>query len=228
MTDGRTCGRKDGHNGQHSAPEVLERERLRRKKGPRGPAQRTLDAFDMARKVGATEAARQTGVPNVTISAHARRVGHVLPIFHPRVKGATPAVAEAVELARTIGAAEAMRRTGVPSVSIHGAAKRLGLKLPHYKDGSGINYPFSYSAMHQRCRKQRGVPSTHTCVDCNLPATDWSHSWRRVPPTELLFGGETGESPYSLDVMDFDPRCRSHARTYDHISVRELLRSWLA
>jgi hypothetical protein len=72
-------------------------------------------------------------------------------------------------------------------------------------------------AAHRRIFVERGKADAHTCVDCDAQAMDWSLSWRRVDPEMLKYdpdGADAGR-PYTLNVMDYDPRCRSHAQSYD-------------
>lgn len=66
----------------------------------------------------------------------------------------------------------------------------------------------TYEAAHQRVKKQRGVPSKHSCIDCGRPARHWSYD--HSDPNELF---QVGKGPYSPDVDRYHPRCvRCHKR----------------
>jgi hypothetical protein len=57
----------------------------------------------------------------------------------------------------------------------------------------------SYDVWHHRVKKARGPASAYDCVDCGLPAQDWSTV-----------------NPRSNDVrVRFQPRCRKCHRSYD-------------
>lgn len=67
----------------------------------------------------------------------------------------------------------------------------------------------TYKGMHLRVKRHRGRASQNPCVDCGASAADWScrHD-----------AGHTVDDAgryYSLNVEDYDPRCKAcHAR-YD-------------
>lgn len=69
----------------------------------------------------------------------------------------------------------------------------------------------TYSGIHMRLKRERGNAADHLCVDCGDPAQDWSYNNRgEVERRDSKHG-----CPYSGDVMDYDPRCRSCHREYD-------------
>jgi hypothetical protein len=64
-----------------------------------------------------------------------------------------------------------------------------------------------YGAAHSRVRTDRGRADGHACVDCGLPARQWSYG--HGDPDELVQDGQ----PYSLDPWQYVPRCSScHVR----------------
>ncbi|WP_203754723.1 hypothetical protein [Cellulomonas chitinilytica] len=50
-------------------------------------------------------------------------------------------------------------------------------------------------------RTDRGPAQAHPCVDCGLPARQWSYA--HADPEELIQDGK----PYSLDPWQYVPRC---------------------
>lgn len=88
----------------------------------------------------------------------------------------------------------------------HGDARvngRLGPASPLWKgDAAG------YQAAHRRVHVRRGPAITHTCVDCGLPAAQWSYD--HTDPEEKVC---PEDGPYSFDVARYQPRCVScHTR----------------
>lgn len=84
-------------------------------------------------------------------------------------------------------------------------------KHRHFGDDIG------YAAAHWRVRKERGAARQHSCVDCGQQAVDWS---LRNDAVSLRNGMHCQiEMTYSVDVMEYDPRCRPCHKTYDTIGV---------
>lgn len=68
----------------------------------------------------------------------------------------------------------------------------------------------SYRAVHQRVKKQRGVPSLHICVDCGGQAQHWSYD--HADQNELF---EEGFGAYSIDIDHYEPRCVRCHKNFD-------------
>jgi hypothetical protein len=72
----------------------------------------------------------------------------------------------------------------------------------------------SWSAVHKRLARMRGVAKVRTCIDCHGPADEWSYDG--TDPDELV--QEAGRSKglrYSLDLDHYVPRCVPCHRTFD-------------
>lgn len=69
----------------------------------------------------------------------------------------------------------------------------------------------TYEGAHDRVRALNGSASTHPCIDCGLPASDWSYDGR--DPQELR--GGRGRCRYSLNPAHYDPRCRACHLRFD-------------
>lgn len=76
----------------------------------------------------------------------------------------------------------------------------------------------TFHAIHKRLTRTRGPASEHPCIDCGNTADDWSYN--NADPEEL--SGQIGESTcaYSLDLGNYDPRCRSCHRVFDQAGQR--------
>lgn len=66
--------------------------------------------------------------------------------------------------------------------------------------GYSARYSAEYKAIHYQLARQRGRATLMSCVDCGLPAKDWSH----IHNTD------------SKDLQNYDPRCRSCHIKYDN------------
>lgn len=72
-----------------------------------------------------------------------------------------------------------------------------------------------YEAAHDRVRLDRGVAKDHGCISCGDPAAHWALNHERAQDVRAQAEGQYMGLPYSLDPMDYDPRCvRCHKR-YD-------------
>ena len=73
-------------------------------------------------------------------------------------------------------------------------------------------------AIHKRLSRARGPASAHPCIDCGKPADDWSYN--NADPDELM--GQVGDSvcAYSLDLSNYDARCRPCHRIFDGAGQR--------
>lgn len=67
----------------------------------------------------------------------------------------------------------------------------------------------SYTAVHLRLRVERGPARSHPCVDCGEVAHDWSYNGR----DENCVRSPRGV--YSVNLDNYDPRCRCCHRQYD-------------
>jgi len=89
------------------------------------------------------------------------------------------------------------RRTSVPAGSLNaGTTGSCGDRQRHRRREVA-----GYSAAHGRVQTDRGPADAHPCVDCGLPARQWSYG--HDDPDELLEAG----LPYSLDPWHYVPRC---------------------
>lgn len=66
-----------------------------------------------------------------------------------------------------------------------------------------------YNSMHHRTRRLRGPAKRHSCVDCGQRAHDWSYDY--LDPNEQV----DGSLRYSLDIIHYQPKCRSCHRLGD-------------
>ena len=55
----------------------------------------------------------------------------------------------------------------------------------------------TYRTVHSRLVTRRGSAADYPCVDCQQPARDWSYK------------NGSGGMPYSTNLDDYEPRCRS-------------------
>lgn len=63
-----------------------------------------------------------------------------------------------------------------------------------------------YSALHMRLRKYRGPASSETCADCGGSADEWSYNYADPAERYEHVGGYV--LAYSIDMSNYDPRCR--------------------
>ena len=76
----------------------------------------------------------------------------------------------------------------------------------------------SYGAAHVRVKSIRGSASAYQCVDCGVRAQDWSLN--QIDPDYHMRGQGEGAGRnytmwYSLDPMDYTPRCKSCHKKLD-------------
>ena len=69
------------------------------------------------------------------------------------------------------------------------------------------------SAIHQRLKAQRGVATGFRCIDCGGTAAEWSYN--NADPQELVGIDHGKEQAYSLDLANYDPRCKPCHRQFD-------------
>lgn len=71
----------------------------------------------------------------------------------------------------------------------------------------------TYAAAHRRIQRDRGLATTHKCMDCAGPAHEWSYLGG--DPAELV--GRNGKTvcAYSLNPAYYVARCRSCHRRAD-------------
>jgi len=67
----------------------------------------------------------------------------------------------------------------------------------------------SYDTVHAHVRRIRGKAETYLCIDCGEQACDWSCSH----DAELIRNSKGWY--YSLDIMDYVPRCKKDHAAYD-------------
>lgn len=107
-------------------------------------------------------------------------------------------------------------RNGHPLV-LRGPNIMRGPDNPHWTGDDA-----TYSALHQRVKKERGRPSQHQCVDCGRQAQHWSYN--HEDPNEKF---EEGKGAYSLDIYCYDTRCVSCHKQFD-LEIIGSRRGWYA
>lgn len=65
----------------------------------------------------------------------------------------------------------------------------------------------TYAGAHQRLRRLRGSAADYVCVDCGGSAADWSYTGESTD--ELVDNALSTPLRYSLNLDDYEPRCRS-------------------
>ena len=70
-----------------------------------------------------------------------------------------------------------------------------------------------YTAAHDRVYRAKGRASTHTCVDCGRPASQWSYD--HTDPDERVSATVKGNPPYSLNPDHYQPRCVPCHKAFD-------------
>jgi hypothetical protein len=68
-----------------------------------------------------------------------------------------------------------------------------------------------FGSLHKRLRKNRGLASQYSCVDCGEPAAQWSYD--HTDPNEKI--AKAGPHPYSTDPNRYHPRCKSCHKKFD-------------
>jgi hypothetical protein len=78
----------------------------------------------------------------------------------------------------------------------------------------------TYDAAHKRVRRAFGKATTHTCVDCGVPAYAWSYNHR--DPNEVTAErrnhggtGSLGVVQFSADPKYYEARCASCHTAFD-------------
>ncbi len=79
--------------------------------------------------------------------------------------------------------------------------------------------PTSYGAVHSRVSRARGPASEYRCKQCDGPAAQWAYN--HCDPNERQFLLNGREYPYSLDLNNYMPMCRSCHQTFD-LAYRKL------
>jgi len=77
----------------------------------------------------------------------------------------------------------------------------------------------TFASVHKKLGRTRGAARNFSCADCGGRAVEWSYNHR--DPDEIT--GRIGASVvlYSLDLANYDPRCRSCHRKFDGAGDRE-------
>lgn len=74
----------------------------------------------------------------------------------------------------------------------------------------------SYFGVHRRIKRDRGLATTHRCIDCDQPAQQWSYDGG--DPDELYYDPPGKRRlAYSMDQEWYSPRCRSCHYLHDGI-----------
>lgn len=73
-------------------------------------------------------------------------------------------------------------------------------------------YP-TFAGLHRRLYRARGRAAEHPCVDCGKRARDWSYKHGDPNEKTQVIGGET--VPYSLNLDQYEPRCRACHMKFD-------------
>ncbi len=71
-----------------------------------------------------------------------------------------------------------------------------------------------WAAIHKRLMRSRGRASEFFCVDCGKQAAEWSYNNR--DPHEIVAMDHGWVLAWSLDMTNYDPRCRSCHRLFDN------------
>lgn len=71
-----------------------------------------------------------------------------------------------------------------------------------------------YWGAHSRVRVDRGSASSHACVDCGVTAYQWSYN-HADPDERLSQDAATCGMPFSLDPVNYDPRCVTCHKAFD-------------
>lgn len=70
----------------------------------------------------------------------------------------------------------------------------------------------SYSAVHQRLRRERGPAAAHPCVACGGTAEQWAYDHSEPEPRR----DPSHDAPYSVDLARYQPMCQSCHKRLDH------------
>lgn len=69
-----------------------------------------------------------------------------------------------------------------------------------------------YRGAHLRIARERGKADQFPCLDCGRQAAQWSYNHEDA--NEML---SSGGQPYSMNVMNYDPRCVSCHMIFDEV-----------
>ena len=72
----------------------------------------------------------------------------------------------------------------------------------------------TYQAVHFRIYALHGAASAYRCVDCGVPAVDWSYNRSGIAERVAVDHGEL--VTYSTDTAQYEPRCRACHNHLDH------------
>lgn len=106
--------------------------------------------------------------------------------------------------------------------AMHYMRKRRGVPLdgPAPRVGQREKKSFvEYRAAHLRVEKSRGKARIYNCVDCGDVAQEWSLS-PDADEVHMSVRDKPG-ALYSLNELDYDPRCMSCHRKADGIELGE-------
>lgn len=112
-----------------------------------------------------------------------------------------------------------VRRHGNPHTYVPYAARNLARGE---RSGVWSGENATYSAVHQRLKRERGSARKHACFDCGAKARQWSYD--HADPDER----RGGEGAYSLTLDRYQPRCVPCHKTYDLAYIAHLQTTLLA
>jgi len=92
----------------------------------------------------------------------------------------------------------------LPGLRSHTDSARRGPASPCWLDRP------DYYAAHKRITRSKGRAATHTCIDCEGPAAEWSYV--HACPEEIF---DLKLGAYCLHLDHYVARCRSCHRVYD-------------
>lgn len=105
-------------------------------------------------------------------------------------------------------------RSVMSGILNRGSALTCGDRKVHYRQ----DY-VAYCTAHDRVHNDRGNAKNHDCVDCGSQAHEWSYNHQ--DPDELISADHYSRgAPYSLDVNNYEPRCRTCHRRFDRAHIR--------
>lgn len=74
----------------------------------------------------------------------------------------------------------------------------------------------THYTVHEYLARERGPARNHTCVECGKPADEWAYQHTGETQYGKTSDGVNWDSlPYSEDLNDYAPMCRSCHRRLD-------------
>lgn len=81
------------------------------------------------------------------------------------------------------------------------------------------DHELTYTAMHQRIRRSRGVAKSYQCTDCDSTAQHWSYDHNAEDERQGEIDGYI--VPFSTSIHDYSPRCVPCHKKMDLEKVEE-------